>query len=231
MWPVVGVALLVVAASPARPSSKTNSVQVGRLGALRGQEMTLARTQRATAFLGTSYSMATAPRSDKTKGGRCGKRSLSHAFYILHENSLSYNQTRENDEAARLQGTQTAKESPSRFNENIAAVCKMKNGKAPEIYGMPAKKFKDDFGGLIKIGAGIPYAKAPIGSLRFKRPQTEPWPQWDGTRDATSFRPSCKQPMNKIEDGDKLGLVEKLQKPIEYSEDCLYLNIYVPDGE
>lgn len=38
------------------------------------------------------------------------------------------------------------------------------------------------------------------------------------------------QPLDKAENADRLGLAEKLKRKIEYSEDCLYLNIFVPDG-
>nr|CAD7447327.1 unnamed protein product [Timema bartmani] len=54
---------------------------------------------------------------------------------------------------------------------------------------------------------GVPYAKPPVGPLRFKSPQeAEPW---KGQRDARQFATRCLQ-----EDGG--------------SEDCLYLNIFTP---
>nr|CAD7460789.1 unnamed protein product [Timema tahoe] len=54
---------------------------------------------------------------------------------------------------------------------------------------------------------GVPYAKPPVGPLRFKSPQeAEPW---KGQRDARKFATRCLQ-----EDGG--------------SEDCLYLNIFTP---
>lgn len=59
---------------------------------------------------------------------------------------------------------------------------------------------------------GIPYAKPPLGKLRFKAP--EPPETWDGIRNANEHGPICPQyneRMNRIEDG---------------SEDCLYLNVY-----
>ncbi|CAF4886961.1 unnamed protein product [Pieris macdunnoughi] len=60
---------------------------------------------------------------------------------------------------------------------------------------------------------GIPYAKPPIGPLRFKAP--EKCDDWSGVLDATKPGNKCVQ-MNLI-DGS-----------IEGSEDCLYLNIYTP---
>ncbi|XP_017885728.1 carboxylesterase 1C-like [Ceratina calcarata] len=79
---------------------------------------------------------------------------------------------------------------------------------------------------------GIPYAQPPVGKLRFSAPVTDPLPTWSGVRNATQFAPSCQQ----ITDRPKLH--EKLYKeflPTDQldpgvSEDCLYLNIYVPDG-
>src|SRR5438477_5120900 len=56
---------------------------------------------------------------------------------------------------------------------------------------------------------GIPYAKPPIGPLRWKPP--EPPPHWDGIRDGRLFGPMCPQPAGKEVKGE---------------EDCLYLNIW-----
>ncbi|XP_041650249.1 thyroglobulin [Cheilinus undulatus] len=58
---------------------------------------------------------------------------------------------------------------------------------------------------------GVPYARPPIGSLRFEAAQP---PDWTGAWDATKPRPSCIQP----------GDVESEAS----SEDCLYLNIFTP---
>uniref|UniRef100_A0A3B4GGZ1 Thyroglobulin n=1 Tax=Pundamilia nyererei TaxID=303518 RepID=A0A3B4GGZ1_9CICH len=60
---------------------------------------------------------------------------------------------------------------------------------------------------------GVPYARPPIGSLRFEAAQPA---EWMGTWDATKPRPSCIQP------GDAASAAS--------SEDCLYLNIFTPRG-
>uniref|UniRef100_A0AAZ3SVJ7 Thyroglobulin n=1 Tax=Oncorhynchus tshawytscha TaxID=74940 RepID=A0AAZ3SVJ7_ONCTS len=60
---------------------------------------------------------------------------------------------------------------------------------------------------------GVPYARPPIRALRFVPPQPA---EWSGTWIATVTRPSCLQP----------GAVESSAS----SEDCLYLNIFVPSG-
>jgi para-nitrobenzyl esterase len=62
---------------------------------------------------------------------------------------------------------------------------------------------------------GIPYAKAPVGALRFAPP--EPAGGWQGTRDATMFGPSCMQRTSLLPGGSAM------------SEDCLSLNIYTPE--
>ncbi|KAH8022913.1 hypothetical protein HPB51_006271 [Rhipicephalus microplus] len=68
----------------------------------------------------------------------------------------------------------------------------------------------------IKEFLGIPYAKPPIGSLRFKKPQAaEPW---HGVYDATQARDSCVQPV----------YWEVFEIPTALSEDCLYLNVWKP---
>ncbi|XP_030558837.1 esterase B1-like [Drosophila novamexicana] len=59
---------------------------------------------------------------------------------------------------------------------------------------------------------GIPYAKPPLGELRFRAPQLpEPW---EGVRNCTTYGEKPLQ-RNMV-----LGLIEG-------SEDCLYLNVYV----
>ncbi|XP_061531344.1 thyroglobulin isoform X2 [Phycodurus eques] len=55
---------------------------------------------------------------------------------------------------------------------------------------------------------GVPYARPPIGSLRFRDAQP---PDWTGTWDATNARSACVQPGR-----------------ADASEDCLYLNVYKP---
>ncbi|MCL6517956.1 carboxylesterase/lipase family protein [Alicyclobacillus sp.] len=70
---------------------------------------------------------------------------------------------------------------------------------------------------------GIPYAKPPVGPLRFQPPA--PPDAWDGVRDATSFGPASLQP----EDQAIANIVGRAKLP--ESEDCLYLNIWAPADE
>ncbi|XP_045127764.1 esterase FE4-like [Portunus trituberculatus] len=62
----------------------------------------------------------------------------------------------------------------------------------------------------------IPYAKPPVGPLRFKNP--EPADPWSGVRNGSLPIPKCPQTSIFI-----LG-----RHPIEGQEDCLYLNVYTP---
>lgn len=74
----------------------------------------------------------------------------------------------------------------------------------------------------IRLFRGVPYARAPVGRLRFRPPQ--PQPPWRGVRDALSTGAAAPQP-------------EPLQaflRPIlrggagAHDEDCLYLNVWTP---
>lgn len=69
-------------------------------------------------------------------------------------------------------------------------------------------------GNEVKRFAGIPYAAAPVSSLRWKPPQ--PAKPWAGTRDATSFGDYCTQPQEYPEQRGAM------------SEDCLNLNVWTP---
>ncbi|XP_059120190.1 liver carboxylesterase-like isoform X4 [Peromyscus eremicus] len=71
---------------------------------------------------------------------------------------------------------------------------------------------------------GIPFAKPPVGPLRFAPP--EPPEPWSGVRDGTSHPAMCLQTdMMNNEFAKKMNLN---MPPTSMSEDCLYLNIYTP---
>ena len=66
--------------------------------------------------------------------------------------------------------------------------------------------------------ARVPFAKPPIGSLRWRAPEDlEPW---EGVRTAKERAPECIQP--------KLAPPLTILPEATGSEDCLYLNIYRP---
>lgn len=64
---------------------------------------------------------------------------------------------------------------------------------------------------------GIPFAKPPVGNLRWKAPQ--PAANWVGVKETKKFGP---RPMQKIVFGDMNSRSNGL------SEDCLYLNVWTP---
>ena len=71
--------------------------------------------------------------------------------------------------------------------------------------------------GKVRTFKGIPYAAPPVGPLRWKAPQ--PAPSWTGVRRAVDYPPRCMQ--GRIFD----DMVFNDEGP---SEDCLYLNIWMP---
>lgn len=65
---------------------------------------------------------------------------------------------------------------------------------------------------------GIPYAKPPVGELRWQRPLSAQ--SWSGIRQTTQFGPSCMQ---------KPFAEDAVPLPNNYSEDCLTLNVWRPE--
>ncbi|MBQ9891443.1 MAG: carboxylesterase family protein [Firmicutes bacterium] len=86
----------------------------------------------------------------------------------------------------------------------------------------------------VKVYAGIPYAKPPVGELRWKEPQ--PADAWEGVLEADHFAPMSMQTTNlPIYDSlaqiigyhdYKISLTDNWRPPV--SEDSLYLNIWTP---
>ncbi len=79
----------------------------------------------------------------------------------------------------------------------------------------------------IAVYKGVPYAKPPVGELRFRSPQ--PAEPWDGVLQAFDYAPVSMQQTPGI---DKESFWTKEMHPTgpeyEVSEDCLYLNIFTP---
>ncbi|MCR5665598.1 MAG: carboxylesterase family protein [Eubacterium sp.] len=88
--------------------------------------------------------------------------------------------------------------------------------------------------GQVEIYAGIPYAQAPVGELRWKEPQDPK--DWEGVLQADTFAPMSMQPTNlPIYDSlthiigfhdYQISLKDNYVAPV--SEDSLYLNIWKP---
>ena len=86
------------------------------------------------------------------------------------------------------------------------------DAKVRTLYGVvKGRVFNQD----ILVWKGIPYAKPPIGELRWKAPR-DPDP-WTGTRDAGDFGSEATQ--------------YDLSGSVKGSEDCLYLNIWRPQSD
>ncbi|KYO19858.1 hypothetical protein Y1Q_0006823 [Alligator mississippiensis] len=75
--------------------------------------------------------------------------------------------------------------------------------------------------GTVTAFLGIPYAEPPLEALRFQKPL--PHKPWTNILDTTSFRSPCPQP-------PLIGWPDSSMwmPKTPYSEDCLFLNIWVP---
>lgn len=108
------------------------------------------------------------------------------------------------------------------------------------IMGMLMKMYRTQ---RIVAYLGIPYAHPPTGMLRFSPPVIDNLPSWDGVRNGSMAQPNCYQNtktpkqkhtmvlnklLNKVMDMDAMM---KEMSSDQYDEDCLYLNLFVPDGE
>lgn len=99
------------------------------------------------------------------------------------------------------------------------------------------KELNNEILGPVEQYLGVPYATAPIGERRFQPPEAPG--SWQEIRNATHFAPVCPQNVH--------GVLPEIMLPVWFtdnldaaatyvqnqSEDCLYLNIYVPteDGK
>ncbi|XP_078213926.1 liver carboxylesterase 1 isoform X4 [Callithrix jacchus] len=78
----------------------------------------------------------------------------------------------------------------------------------------------------VAVFLGIPFAKPPLGPLRFSPPQ--PPEPWSFVKNATSYPPMCSQDAVAGQVLFELFTNHKENIPLKFSEDCLYLNIYTP---
>ncbi len=91
--------------------------------------------------------------------------------------------------------------------------------------------------GEVEVYCGIPYAKPPVGELRWREPQ-DPDP-WEGVLKADKFAPMSMQPVELPIVGSlkaifgfhdyKISLSDNCRPPV--SEDSLYLNVWKPAGD
>src|SRR5690606_27880976 len=103
--------------------------------------------------------------------------------------------------------------------QNIMAQAQARPAANNNVVSIATGKFKgvyDPETGL-RYFWGIPYAKPPVGNLRWREPQ--PPKAWKGIREAGQFGP---RPMQANIFGDMRFRSDST------SEDCLYLNVWTP---
>ena len=113
-------------------------------------------------------------------------------------------------------------------NPEKTEVLTLANGKVQGVYNSNK---------TVEVYAGIPYAKAPVGELRWKEQQDVE--NWEGVRDCSTFAPKSMQAkensvFNTIKDIYAEGgwHPDFNMYPLEEaSEDSLYLNIWKPAGK
>jgi para-nitrobenzyl esterase len=91
-------------------------------------------------------------------------------------------------------------------------------GTDPITVTTPDGPLEGETDGDVKLFRGIPYARPPVGDLRFAPP--EPVEPWQETLAANAFKPACSQLSI---DGKEFNTSS--------SEDCLYLNVWAPEGD
>lgn len=77
----------------------------------------------------------------------------------------------------------------------------------------------------VDVFYGIPYAKPPVGDLRFREPL--PVEPWSGIHNSTAKAPTCVQ-LRQKEDNSSFGPLLKMMNSQPISEDCLTLNVWRP---
>ena len=113
------------------------------------------------------------------------------------------------------------------------------NGAVTDVITLPDGQLTGVYtpDGAVEVYAGIPYAKPPVGDLRWREPQ-DPEP-WEGVLAADHFAPMSMQPQNAAWYGSMAQIIGYHDYEISLddnfrdlnSEDALYLNIWKPAGE
>ena len=124
-------------------------------------------------------------------------------------------------EASQTLSTNTITEIVTSTTEIVTAVTDLweENESTPTVHttlGVVSGVVLDAYNLNVSAYLGIPYAAPPIGDLRFAKPQ--PANPWTGVFDASDYGPDCPQPRTPFSDSSE-------------NEDCLSLNVYVPQVE
>lgn len=117
-------------------------------------------------------------------------------------------------------------------------VCFEGEGKEPPIVNIPlqgpvsGKEVSVFRGQKANVYLGIPFAKPPINP-RLQPPIEDPLPSWTEVRNSTSFAPACLQDKEALREHEYVfsQILSDQIDALEFSEDCLYLNVFVPDGK
>ena len=106
-----------------------------------------------------------------------------------------------------------------RFGMALALLC----GLAASAQAAPISTAEGPVQGTAKDGVmrflGIPYARPPVGPLRWMPPQ--PAQKWTAVRDPGKFGPTCAQ----------VTTLGPFAGPPNSNEDCLYLNVFTADAK
>src|SRR5271170_4973059 len=90
---------------------------------------------------------------------------------------------------------------------------------SPIVVRTASGTLRGESAGGVQVFRGVPFAEPPVGPLRFRPPvRIKPW---KGERDATRFAAAAMQWHESITPSEA---------PFSHSEDCLYLNIWAPEG-
>lgn len=137
--------------------------------------------------------------------GLCAATDLHNS--LINSSTLEVNEPRREDKGRKVKTART----------KDALVVQTKTGL---VRGFREKVL----GEYVDVFLGIPFAKPPLGDLRFKKPV--PIDPWHGIFDATTLPKSCIQEAYASFPGFE---GEEMWNPnTELSEDCLYLNLWVP---
>ncbi|XP_042882012.1 acetylcholinesterase-like [Penaeus japonicus] len=137
--------------------------------------------------------------------GLCAATDLHNS--LINSSTLEVNEPRREDKGRKVKTART----------KDALVVQTKTGL---VRGFREKVL----GEYVDVFLGIPFAKPPLGDLRFKKPV--PIDPWHGIFDATALPKSCIQEAYASFPGFE---GEEMWNPnTELSEDCLYLNLWVP---
>jgi para-nitrobenzyl esterase len=102
--------------------------------------------------------------------------------------------------------------SPSSHDAATAPDCPAPPTSDPLVVATDKGLVKGTQNGIVSAFEGVPFAKPPVGKLRFMAP--EPADNWSGVKETTKFGDICAQ----------ISMEGKLMG----SEDCLTLNVYTP---